>query len=105
MDDRLKTLETDFSRLETKIDAIMEMLTRIENFLHQTTPPRLESISQTTDPVTTPTSKQVPGATFGRLPSSSIDKTNLQHPVLIIKNNSHLAGKEGKVGTMALLLA
>ena len=53
----------------------------------------------------TPSTSSAPVQALGRLPSSVINKDKLAPPSLILKNHNHLVGKEGKVGTLALLLA
>lgn len=109
-DTRLQTLEGGFTRLETTVNAMMERLTRLEKLFQQQ--------SQLASTMPGPSSGRLPlpsnniastmpgpSSGHGRLPSSAIDKSKLQPPSLIINNNAHLVGKEGKVGTLALLLA
>ena len=114
-DTRIQTLETGFFRLETKIDIMMEKLSRVERFLCQQPQPASSIMNANQRyPMTAPTaqplnmhastSNPTPLSSLGRLPSSAIDKSKLQPASVIIKNNSHLA-KEGTIGTLAQLLA
>ena len=115
-DARIQKVESGFLRLESKIDILIEKLSKVERFLYQNTsnkqlqPASSAMNASLSNPVTAPldmqtsTSNPTPLLSLGRLPSSAIDKSKLLPASVIIKNNSHLA-KEGTIGTLAQLLA
>ena len=52
-----------------------------------------------------PPKHPAPQSSTGRLPSSAIDKSTLSAVTSVVEANSDLLGKEGKMGTMAAILA
>ena len=100
---RLSALELQYDKIDGKMETIVMKLEIIERFVLQQGP---QSQLPPPAPAARSNRPNIPlTVASGRLPSSSIKKLSLKPAATIIRRNSDLAGKEGKVGTLALLLA
>ena len=108
-ENRLGLVEQEFTKMKATIQQLLQKVTQLERALQQPS----GGASQQQAPVAAAqpvyNSSSLPiipqAASATRLPSSVINKSKLQPVARIIKNNSDLVGKDGRVTTLALILA
>ena len=100
---RLGFIEQEFGKMKATIQQLQQKIIQLERQQSSSTPQQQAA----TLPVYNSSSLPIVphAATATRLLSSVINKSKLQPAARIIKNNSDLVGKDGKVTSLALILA
>jgi hypothetical protein len=100
---RLELVEHEFGKMKSTIQQLLQRIAQLERQQSGSTPQQQAAILPVYNSSSLPTIPHA--ASTARLPSSAINKSKLQPAARIIKNNSDLVGKDGKVTSLALILA
>ena len=100
---RLGFIEQEFGKMKDTIQQLQQKIIQLERQQSKSTPQQQAATLPVYNSSSLPIVPHAASAT--RLPSSVINKSKLQPAARIIKSNSDLVGKDGKVTSLALILA